>query len=431
MDFPELPSSMESSQAEQSLARLGSSHRKVALLVASGAVALCSHLVFLLLLPPAWQRNQSTDYSGYYEPVAQNLASGRGLYLGSKPALVYPCGLPIMYAATFRIADALHITKSTALRILEALLLTLTSIMVCLLALSILDWRTALVASILWSTYPFHLWLTKQPDATSAFALLLLLGAFVTTRWLDEGRHSEQYGACVGLALGLAALLKPIAIALPVVVGGAACFCAVPCQQKQRARFTFSVIVAYLLILSPWELWAKKVSGQWIPLGTNGPNVLIDGLTFGTVRDVKPVWLPSRVQALTKDAVAHYYELKTTSSLARFMLRKAKEEPGTLAELFLIKAGRSWYGSESHAFEKWVLLIQMVYVPFLILGAHELWRRDRRQRNFLLFVIGVTVYFWSITTLTALPDLRYLVPTVSLTMIIAAVGGETLFSRTL
>jgi hypothetical protein len=111
------------------------------------------------------------------------------------------------------------------------------------------------------------------------------------------------------------------------------------------------------------------------------------------------------------------------------VLRKAKEEPGTLAELFLIKAERSWYGSESHAFEKWVLLVQIVYVPFLILGAREFWRRDRRQRNFLLLGTGVTLYFWSVTTLTALPDLRYLVPTVSLTMVIAAAGVEALFSR--
>jgi Dolichyl-phosphate-mannose-protein mannosyltransferase len=422
---------IESSQRGQPSEQQKNSRQNVSLIVVSGAVALLGHIVFLLMLPPAWQKNQSTDYSAYYEPVAQNLASGGGLYLGSKPALVYPCGIPIMYAATFRVANALHITKTMALRILEAFFLTLTSIMVSLLALSILSWRTALIASVLWSTYPFHLWLTKQPDATSAFTLLLLLGAFFTVGWLDEGRHSEKYGAVVGVALGLAALIKPIAIALPVVVVGAACFCTVPCKRRHRARFAFGVIVAYLLLLSPWELWANKVSGQWIPLGTNGPNVLIDGLTFGTVRGVKSVWLPAKVQSLTEEAVAHYHELKTTRSLAKFIFRKAKEEPGALAELFLIKAGRSWYGSESHAFEEVVLLVQMVYVPFVILGARELWRHDRRQRSFLLLVTGITLYFWSVTTLTALPDLRYLVPTVSLTMIVAAVALDTAVAHAL
>jgi len=78
----------------------------------------------------------------------------------------------------------------------------------------------------------------------------------------------------------------------------------------------FCVILAYLVPISPWELWARKVSGVGFPLGTNGPNVLIDGLTFGTVRGAKPVWMPQEVRALTRDAVEHYKDLKTTKSIA-------------------------------------------------------------------------------------------------------------------
>jgi hypothetical protein len=123
--------------------------QKALLILISAAVALLSHIVFLLLLPSSWQLNQSTDYSGYYEPVARNLAAGGGLFLASKPALVYPCGIPIIYAATFCVADRLHITRRTGLRILEALLLTITSVLVTLTALLILSWRVALVASTL------------------------------------------------------------------------------------------------------------------------------------------------------------------------------------------------------------------------------------------------------------------------------------------
>ena len=430
MSFP-LPALMKASPLERPSERWTNSRQKVYLVVISGAVAVLSHIIFLILLPPAWQRNQSTDYSGYYEPVAQKLASGGGLFLGSKPAIVYPCGIPIMYAVTFRLADAFGITKTTALRILEATLLTMTSITVSLLALLILSWRTALIASVLWSMYPFHLWLTKQPDSTSAFSLLLLLGAFVIVRWLDEGRHSAKYGCFVGFALGLAALIKPIAIALPAVVAGLACFRVAPCRPRQRILFASCVVIAYLILLSPWELWARKVSGQWIPLGTNGPNVLIDGLTFGTVRNVKPVWLPPKVRALTQDAVAHYQQLKTTGSLAKFIVTKTGEEPIVVAQLFLIKAARSWYGSESHAFEKWILLIQLLYLPFVIFGARELWKGDRHHRNFLLVVTVITLYFWSLITFTALPDLRYLVPTVSLIMIVAAVAFDAAIAHAL
>jgi len=71
------------------------------LLAISGIVAILAHATFLLLLPAAWQKNQSSDYVEYYEPVAQKLAAGAGLVLGSKPALRYPPGIPMLYAATF------------------------------------------------------------------------------------------------------------------------------------------------------------------------------------------------------------------------------------------------------------------------------------------------------------------------------------------
>jgi 4-amino-4-deoxy-L-arabinose transferase-like glycosyltransferase len=429
MMVPDLGISVRPFQLDGMSTRLAIRRQKTFLLLISAAVALLSHVVFLLALPSSSQRNQSTDYEKYYDPVAENLASGRGLSLTSRPALLYPCGLPIMYAATFRIADALNLSRHTGLRIVEALFLTLSSVLVTLTALLILSWRVALVASAMWSTYPFHLWLTKQPDGTSAFTLLLLIALFLFIRWSAEGCRSVQYGSLAGLSLGLAALIKPFAIGLPVIFAAVACICVVRCRPKKRAVFSSCVILAYILAISPWELWARKVSGSWIPLGTNGPNVLIDGLTLGTVRGVKPVWLPQNVQVLTRDAVEHRHELKTTGSIVRFFLAKAREEPAVIAEFFLIKAARSWYGNETHTAEKWVFVIQLLYFPFVILGARELWRGDRQQKNLLLMVTAIGVYFWAMTTFTALPLLRYLVPAMSLVMIVAAVACDGLAVR--
>jgi 4-amino-4-deoxy-L-arabinose transferase-like glycosyltransferase len=418
-------------QPGQRFGQPASLRRKAPLLTISAALALLSHILFLLLLPAALRRAPSPDYVLFYEPVAQTLASGGGFSLASKPALLYPCGLPIMYAATFRTADALHIRRKTGLRILEALLLTLTSVLVTLLALLILSWRVALVASAIWSTYPFHLWLTQQPDSTSAFSLLLLCSIFLLVKWSMQGLRPARYGCLVGLLLGIAALIKPIAIALPVIFVCLACICAVPCRQRQRVLFSLCIVMAYLLPISPWEVWARQTSGQWIPLGTNGPNVLIDGLTLGTVRGVKPVWMPQDVRALTQDAIQHYRDLKTTGSIARFLIAKIREEPGAVAQFFLLKAVRSWYGSESGTFEKGVVVIQLLYLPFVILGAREMSRGGRQHRNFLLIVAAIVLYFWAITTFTSLPDLRYLVPAMSLVAIVAAVAFDALATRCL
>jgi hypothetical protein len=405
------------------------SKRKTLLLLSSAALAIVSHVVFLFVLPSAWQRNQEPDFTKYYEPVAQTLAAGGGFVIDSKPALLYPPGIPLMYAATFRIADALHIARSTGLKILEALLSAFSGVLVCLLALLILSWKVAFLASAIWSTYPFHLWLSKQPDSTSAVSLLLLLGVFLFLKWSVNGHRSLEYGSLAGIVIGISALIKPITIALPVIIVGLAWICIVPCQTRHRALFSLSVAIAYLLLISPWELWAHSMSGKWIPLGTNAPNVLIDGITLGAVRGLNPGWIPPRAHAITQDAVGHYSELKSTGSIISFLSVKVRKEPTGIAELVLTKAVRSWYGSESRTFEIWVLAVQALYLSFALLGAWVMSAGDRQQRNFLLIATAITLYFWAMTTFVGLPLLRYLVPPISLVIVFAAVGIEKLTQR--
>jgi 4-amino-4-deoxy-L-arabinose transferase-like glycosyltransferase len=398
--------------------------QRTMLLAISGIVAILAHAVFLLLLPAAWQKNQSSDYVEYYEPVAQKLAAGAGLVLGSKPALRYPPGIPMLYAATFWISDSLEISHGAGLHIFQALFVIASGVLVGVVAMRFLSLRIALAASILWSTYPFHLWLTKQPDASAIFTTLLLLGVFPFLLWSTDGCHAVLYGFLLGFILAIIALIKPFSIALPATFVGLAWMCAVPCRRRQRSLFSTCVLVAYLLLISPWEVWAWRVSGHWIPLCTNGPSALIDGLTFGTVRGLKQVTMPESVRTFTEDAVAHAKQLRTTTSIANFVVVQIRERPEAVIKLFLLKAVRSWYGNESHTLERRVAIIQLFYLPFVIFGMRIVWRGGLQHKNFLLVAMGITMYFWTMTAITALPILRYMVPIVSLLMVFAAAAVE-------
>jgi 4-amino-4-deoxy-L-arabinose transferase-like glycosyltransferase len=398
--------------------------QRTMLLAISGIVAILAHATFLLLLPAAWQKNQSSDYVEYYEPVAKKLAAHASLALGSEPALRYPPGIPILYAATFWISDSLEISHGAGLRIFQALFVIASGVLVGVVAMRFLSLRIALAASILWSIYPFHLWLTKQPDATDVFSTLLLLGVFLFLLWSTDGCHAVLYGFLLGFILAIIALIKPFGIALPAVFMGLAWICTVPCRRRQRSLFSACVLVAYLLLISPWEVWAWRVSGHWIPLCTNGPSALIDGLTFGTVRGLKQVAMPESVRALTEDAVAHAKQLRSTTSIATFLVVQIRQRPEAVIKLFLLKAVRSWYGNESHTLERRVAVIQLFYLPLVIFGMRIVSRGGRQHKNFLLVAMGITLYFWTMTAITALPILRYMVPTVSLLMVFAAAALE-------
>jgi 4-amino-4-deoxy-L-arabinose transferase-like glycosyltransferase len=281
---------------------------------------------------------------------------------------------------------------------------------------------------VLWSTYPFNLWLTGQSDVTNILVSLLLLSAMLFMSWAEFGRHSTSRGFLLGAVLAFSALMKPSFLGLPIIFLALGYICRTGRTHRDRRIFSASLLFGYCLLLAPWEGWAHHASGQWIPLCLNGPNVLIDGLTFGTVRHVPPVRMPSNVYALTQRAVSHYSQLKTTPEILHFVGQQARDHPGALAELYLVKAARSWYGNESHTYESIIAVIQLCYTPFVAHGLLLLRRGPEKQRWLFFLVVGVVFYFWTMTVLTSLPLLRYLVPALSLMMIPAAASLERIVS---
>lgn len=404
--------------------------RRFLLLSLSAMLALVAHLLFLLLLPQSWQRNQSGDYKMYYEPVAQSLIAGNGLYLHSKPALTYPPGIPMLYASAFWAARQVGLSEAKALRVLEGFLLTLSAVQVCVLGMRFFPWRVAFLASALWSTYPFHLWLTKQPDATSLFSVLLLSSALLFLDWSSNTRNCVRNGMLLGLILGMTALIKPFSIGIPLVFVALAGGNWIQAERRNRIVFSACLLITYAATIAPWEIWASHVEGRWIPLCTNGPNALIDGIAFSTERGLPQIALPRGAGVLVADAAAHYPQLKSASSIAHYMLSKVRETPTAVLELMLVKAARSWFANESHTSERWVAVIQLLYLPFLLLGIRTVWRYgDAPQKNFTLLATVITAYFWIMTTVTAEAILRYMVPVTCFLVVFVAISLEFLSIR--
>jgi 4-amino-4-deoxy-L-arabinose transferase-like glycosyltransferase len=331
----------------------------------------------------------------------------------------------MVYCATFWLADRAGLSHETGVVVLQGLLAILSGVLVTALALQSYGARVALLACVLWSTYPFHLWLTKNASGQAMVCVLLPLAVFAFVQWSSSGRGALLWGGVCGAVLGFTALTKPFNIALPAVFVVLAWICSVPCNRKNRAVFSLSVLGAVALLLSPWEIWAWRVTGQCIPLCTNGPASAAVGLTFSVGRP-RPQ-LPSKVAALADDLATHREELKTSGGIAKLLLAKVREKPIEVACLFLTKAVRSWYGNDSHTHEKWAALIQLFYLPLLVMGAGLARSRDQQERNFLLIAAGVTLYYWAMTTFATLAIMRYMVPAYTILMVLAADATEVFF----
>jgi 4-amino-4-deoxy-L-arabinose transferase-like glycosyltransferase len=370
-----------------------------------------------------WQKNESADFKVFYEPVAHQLAIGRGLYLPSgKPALKYPPGIPVVYAATFWFSDELGWRREQGLRVLQASVTLATSVLITMLAVELLGTRGGLLTCLLWSTYPFHLWTSKQPSGEALACIFLLLAVWAFVMWSGRGRIPLWWGSACGAMAGGAALTKPFHIALAGAFVILAWICDSPVTRWKRALFSISVLAAFAVTILPWELWASRQAGHLLLLCNNDAASVLDGLTFGAgrirVQDLPS--LPRPAAEVAKAFAGRRREFSSLTQVASYMVVQLREKPAGVALLFAAKAIRCWYANDSHRHERWTIMIQLLYLPLLILGACMAWRKDRPSRNFFLIGLVVTFYYWGMTTVAALAIVRYMLPATSLLMVFAS-----------
>ncbi len=156
----------------------------LALFVGACAVAF----VFWSVLPGEFRENQSSDYLGTCEPVARSIVAGRGITIDGEIAVRYPPGFSVLLAGLFRTAAALGVAGGTMLLAFRLLCVGLSVVLVYGLARLVWSPGLALIPALAWMTYPFFLWLTKQPNSEVPFFPVLSATFFLFWWGMLRGR---------------------------------------------------------------------------------------------------------------------------------------------------------------------------------------------------------------------------------------------------
>ncbi len=389
------------------------------------------HMLFWIALPERMQRNQSTDYFEVNEPVARQIAAGRGITLpNGDPATAKAPGQSILLAGTFAVAAWTGLSETFVQRAYIVAAMGLGAALLYRLFALLLWPRVALWGVAIWTLHPMTLWIAKQPNTeVPFFALLfgvLLLGAQVAGR---AGKGTGLRGLLCGVLLGLAMLVRPIGILLPGVLlvwlwlGPRLSF-------RRLTVFAVGLAAGCALAVGPWEVWVWQQSGRWILLGDHGTGSLMDGLTFGVKGDasggtlVRDELLPL-MQDMFDEQLAQ--RMNTNGQVFSYLFHRFQQEPLLVAELFAVKAVRSWFGTNAKSMEIAIALVQIPFLAFTLRGGRRFWRAGPRQRSFALLCLLLTGYFWSMTVI-ALSIVRYLLPPMAvlsaLTAAGAGLGGE-------
>lgn len=385
-----------------------------ALAVCMGSMAAV--LIFWAALPPGFRFNESTDYRDHYEPVARSILAGRGIVTPEgTPATRTPPGFPVILAGIFGLSDALTLPSEPVLSASMLLFTGLAAVFVFLIARSIWGPPAGMLAAGLWTTYPFILWLTKQPNSELPFMVV-----FYASVWLfwSETRRSVMrpviYLLC-GLLLGMAMLIRPIAIGLGVVLSIILWFIRSEIPRRVRLTLIALVLVGNAAAILPWESWVYARTGRIIALSTIGAESFVGGLTFAISPRPYPhvVEVSPDVRALMFDIRDRAGPSPTLQDVTAVLVDEMRVRPATVAKLFLLKAARSWYGTDSERFETLILRLQVPYIALIVWSNAVAWRSGGVRRHLMLSLWMIVLYFWAIALLSV-SLLRYMVPAVAL-----------------
>ena len=383
------------------------------------------------------------DYLNFYKPPATNLLAGRGyLGLNGHIELHDPPGYPLILAFEYSIADILHVGREGMVNVATVVILALAGVLIYRVGRAMFGLKVGVLTGLLWITYPIEMEMAPYRFSEVPFTLVLYLTALIFVDGNSKGLPSWRRMTIVGILIGVDALIRPQAIFLIVPYALALwlrsrqlqkdddALTAAPTGRRWGALALSGVLlVAYLGTLAPWEGWVKAETGQTVALSNAGPPSIVNGLIvdFDQVNERGHVHLPADVIALEKRIVANQKSLTSTGKIAHYMFDQLQSHPLAVIELYAIKAGRSFYGTNSLTHESVIAVVQAPYLILMVAGLVLAWRARGFRRWLAAFVILVGAYMLAMT-IAVLSIVRYMGPTLGLFLPFAALALVTLWN---
>jgi 4-amino-4-deoxy-L-arabinose transferase-like glycosyltransferase len=381
--------------------------------------AILASIIFWAVLPSRFEVTTSTDFDNYYRPVAMALLNGEGFTCqGTQPALRYTPGYPLILTGVYGSAQLFGIPDQTALSIFILLGSGLAAVWVFRLALSIWEPRPALISTALWITYPFALIVFRQANAALPF-VVVFYGTLLLfwTHIRKQCRSGWAYLAC-GLLLGIATLIRPVAIWIGLLFAAILITTLHKTSIPRRLLLAGLMLAANLVIVLPWQMWVNAQTDEPVLLTTGGVPSIRDGLTFAAAdKERVEIAVPPDVLALQQAIFDQYADLRTFGDIASTMWGYFKTEPLTVIELFAIKAARSWYGTDSHQYDRWIAIVQIPYMVVIGWGLIATAKHNQPVRQLGGIILLIGLYFWGMTLLV-LSIVRYMIPAIGLLFIL-------------
>lgn len=341
------------------------------------------------------------------------------------PSAFWAVGTAGFYAGLFSIFGVSHVPIIIAQTIMGVLLVAV----VMVIARRLQGETVSVVVGFLLAVWPS---LIIYTTVAASELLFLLLMALATLVWIQDTDWPVRRGILVGLFLGCAALVRPIAMLLPLFFFVSTIFSQDRSQLRQHALAATIAALAMAATIAPWTARNYHVFGAFVPVSANSGTALWMGNNPDSTGGYLPI--PERFERfdevtrdrkLRDEGIAYIKERPLEFALST--IRKAVK----LHSRESIAVGWAGEGLNKVGLNTLRLPLLLLANAFffvvlgLALGGATILRKDLGWRMPFYLPVLVWAYFTGVHAVTVADD-RYHLPSIPFIAILA--GSFVIFA---
>jgi len=370
-------------------------HRVTSLLMRPSSVPFAvaiSAAAFMLRAAAAlhFPLEPANDHAMFYQ-LAANVAAGQGYTKSTGPTAFFPPGLPLLLAAIFWVVG-------TSVWVAKALGLALSALVVPVsywFARKVGPEEEARWTTLIVAAFPTLVVYGATIGYESLLSLLVLGWAVLTQSVARTASGGPLTAVALGIVNGLAALVKPVALLLPVL---SAMSWIGRLRLKQVVLLSAVSAVVMLAVILPWTLRNKMTLGHPVLISTNGGFVLYSANHDGSRGIATPVRsLPGEHDEVSRDRIrgqaAVRWILDNPSAFLQLMVPKAAYGWGTTSSIMSFVSYDRMPPREE---DVWKALLNVGWGAFFLWCAAAAWSTRVWARPALTPALLFTLYIFAV-----------------------------------
>lgn len=374
-------------------------------------IALLVRFLFVLLVSPHIPLAPDTIYG--YDRIANNILSGSGFSIKpGVPTVVREPLYPLFISYIYFLFGYNH----TIVRIIQAILDSLTCIMLYLIGKKVYNEKIGYISALAFALYPVSIYATGLILTETLFTFLLSL--FILSLLRVFKTLSLKYSILSGLLLGVLVMTRGSVSAFPVfvLIGLVLVF---PDRIKLAVARTALIFLIMAVVVAPWAIRNYRVTGKFIPVRIGLGEQLL-GSTIDERHSGPEYWLTIRDFPMPKDVT----EVKRDQLYFKTAVSRILKDPLRAVWLTLKGLYRFWYWTESGNWDVIVLPIQAFLVFTALVGiVHSI-----KHQQMITPLILVILYFMFLHAATH-AILRYAMSIMPYVILFASYGISVIINK--